>query len=189
LLWWRPKVKWAPVEDFIAIQLEKEKKEKEKKKREEKGKDKPAEEEEEKGDKKRKAVPSPVKASKKGKKTESKDKEEEEIITSKDKEEEESGTFTGEGFQEGKEDGEQGQRGRGDHYISNYKIYEEGRSGQCEGKCDRAEEGSNGGSQELQGIVGMAVPLVVGIIYIERGVIVYIYIYIYISINKYNIIN
>jgi len=105
------------------------------------------------------------------------------------RQEEESGTFTGEGFQEGKEDGEQGQRGRGDHYISNYKIYEEGRSGQCEGKCDRAEEGSNGGSQELQGIVGMAVPLVVGIIYIERGVIVYIYIYIYISINKYNIIN
>jgi hypothetical protein len=76
------KVKWVPVEDFIAIQLEKKKKEKEKKKREEKGKDKPAEEEEEKGDKKRKAVPSPVKASKKGGKTESKDKEEEEIITS-----------------------------------------------------------------------------------------------------------
>jgi len=52
----KQKVKWVPVEDFIAIQLEKEKKEKEKKKREEKGKDKPAEEEEEKGDKKRKAV-------------------------------------------------------------------------------------------------------------------------------------
>jgi flagellar biosynthesis/type III secretory pathway protein FliH len=116
----KQKVKWAPVEDFIAIQLEKRKRRR-------------------------------TSLQKRGRRRE----------TRRGKR-----YLHREGFQEGREDGDQGQRGRGDHYISNYKIYEESRSGQCEGKCDWAEEGSNGGSQELQGIVGMAVPLVVGYIYI-----------------------